>query len=192
MYNVKLIWLSVAGFVWRWLLWCFESRARTAVARAAIFIVARFSKCVSDIMLKWKREIMNGNQGDHVNFVWSCRRSKHRSSFCRTFHSFIQHRDADAVQRHTIHSEAPMLQFLHRRVGMGYQALSFRSRANYVFKVSRMHACLQNVQPVYNTFNAPALWKTSKAWISSAARQERPSMFFNFTKIILLNIWIIN
>ena len=54
MYNVKLIWLSVAGFVWRWLLWCFESRARAAVARAAIFIVARSSKCVSDIMLKWK------------------------------------------------------------------------------------------------------------------------------------------
>ena len=71
---------------------------------------------------------------------------------------------------------------------MGCQAVNFLSRRNYVFKMSRMHACLQNVQPLYKTFNAPALWKTSQVWVSSAAGQERPSMFFNFTKIILVNI----
>ena len=81
-----------------------------------------------------------------------------------------------------VHSGAPMSQFLHRRVGMGCQALNFLSRGNYVFKMWRMHACLQNMQPLYNTFNAPALWKTSQVWVSSAARQERPSMFFNFKK----------
>ena len=81
-----------------------------------------------------------------------------------------------------------MSHFLHRRVGMGCQALNFLSRGNYVFKMSRMHACLQNVQPLYKTFNAPALWKTSQVWVSSTARQERPSMCFNFTKIILVNI----
>ena len=91
-----------------------------------------------------------------------------------------------------VHSGAPMSHFLHRRVGMGCQALNFLSRGNYVFKMSRMHACLQNVQPLYNTFNAPALWKTSQVWVSSSARQERPSMFFNFTKITLVNFefWI--
>ena len=65
---------------------------------------------------------------------------------------------------------------------MGCQALNFLSRGNYVFKMSRMHACLQNVQPLYNIFNAPALWKTSQVWVSSAARQERPSIFFKFHK----------
>ena len=65
---------------------------------------------------------------------------------------------------------------------MGCQALNFLSRGNYVFKMSSMHACLQNVQTLYNTFNTPALWKTSQVWVSSAARQERPSMFFKFYK----------
>ena len=91
-----------------------------------------------------------------------------------------------------VHSGAPMSHFLHRRVGMGCQALNFLSWGNYVFKMSRMHACLQNVQPLYNTFNAPALWKTSQVRVSSAARQERPSMVFNFTKMILVNIWILD
>ena len=51
-------------------LWCFESRARAAVARAAIFIVVRFSKCANGIM-QIKNEIMNGNQGDHATtFAW--------------------------------------------------------------------------------------------------------------------------
>ena len=36
-----------------------------------------------------ENEIMNGNQGDHVTFVWSWRRCKQRLSFCRTFHPFI-------------------------------------------------------------------------------------------------------
>ena len=54
-------------------------------------------------------EIMNGNQGDHVTFVWSWRRSKQRLSFCRTSHPFIQHHDADAVHRRTLRS--PMSHF---------------------------------------------------------------------------------
>ena len=44
---------------------------------------------------------------------------------------------------------APMSHFLYGRVGMAVR------RANYAFKMSRMHACLQNVQHLYNTFNAP-------------------------------------
>ena len=42
-----------------------------------------------------KNEIMNGNQGDYVTFVWTWRRSKQR--FCCTFHQFIQHHDAAGV-----------------------------------------------------------------------------------------------
>ena len=51
-----------------------------------------------------KSEIMNGNQGDHVTFVSSWRRSKQGLSFCRTFHPFIQHHDADAAHRRTLRS----------------------------------------------------------------------------------------
>ena len=49
-----------------------------------------------------KNETMDGNQGDHVTFVWIWRRSKQRFSFCRTFHQFIEHHDADTVHRRTL------------------------------------------------------------------------------------------
>ena len=45
-------------------------------------------------------------------------------------------------------SEALISQFLKRRAGMGCQALDFRSQSNYVFQMSRMDACLQNVQHI--------------------------------------------
>ena len=60
-----------------------------------------------------------------------------------------------------VHSGTPMSHFLHRRVGMGCQALNFLLRGNYMFIMSCMHACLQNVQPPYKTLSAPAMWKTS-------------------------------
>ena len=47
-------------------------------------------------------------------------------------------------------SKALISQFLKRRAGMGCQALDFRSQSNYVFKMSRMHACLQNMQHIEN------------------------------------------
>ena len=47
-----------------------------------------------------KNEIMNGNQKDHKTFVWTLRRSKQRLIFCRTFHQYIQHHDADADAEH--------------------------------------------------------------------------------------------
>ena len=53
-YNVTLIWLPAGSFVRWWLLWSFELRARAAVARASISIVARSSKHMTDIMPKWK------------------------------------------------------------------------------------------------------------------------------------------
>ena len=72
--NVTLIWLPAAGCVRRWLLWCFESRACAAVVRAAIFIVVRYSQCVSDIMLKWKMKSWTVTRVI-VWLVWSWRRS---------------------------------------------------------------------------------------------------------------------
>ena len=47
----------------------FESRARAAVARAAIFIVCDVFKMRERRHGQMKNEIMNGNQGDHVTFV---------------------------------------------------------------------------------------------------------------------------
>ena len=46
-----------------------------------IFKMRERNQCVQ---LK-TNEIMNGNQGDHVTFVSTWRRSKQRLSFCRTF-----------------------------------------------------------------------------------------------------------
>ena len=94
-----------------------------------------------------RNEIMNGNQGDHVTFVWSWRRSKQRLSFCRIFHPFIQHRDADAVHRRKLRS--PDVTVLTQAGWYGLSGFEFLSRGNYVFKMSRMHACFQNVQPLY-------------------------------------------
>ena len=62
--------------------------AAVAPARAAIFIVCDVFKMRERRHGQLKNEIMNGNQGDHVTFVWSWRRSKQRLSFCRTFHPF--------------------------------------------------------------------------------------------------------
>ena len=184
-YNVTLIWSP--GFVRRWSLWCFESRARAAVARAAIFIVCDVFKMRERHHGQMKNEIMNGNQGDHVTFVWSWRRSKQRLSFCRTFHPFIQNYNADAVHRRTLRS--PDVTLLTQAGWYGLSGFEFPV-AGHLCDKNVTHACL--FAKFYNPCNAPALWKTSQVWVSSAARQERPSMFFNFTKMILINIWILN
>ena len=160
------------------------------VARAAIFIVARPSKCVSDIMLKWKIKSWTVTRV----FMWLlCERGFEVSKdwvfvahFIHIFNTMMP------IPCTVVHIGAPMSYFLHRWAGMGCQALNFRSRANYVNTMWRMQACLQNVQPLDNTFKAPALWKTSQAWVSSAAGQEWPSIFFNFTKMILVNTCILN
>ena len=120
-------------------------------------------------------ESMNSNQGDHVTFVWSWRRSKERLSFCRTFHPFLQHHDADAVHRRTLWS--PDVTLLTQAGWYGLSGFEFPVAGQLCVQMSRMHACLQNVQPLYNTFNAPALWKTSEVWVSSAAGQKRPRCF---------------
>ena len=153
-------------------------------------LFAMSSKCVSDDMVQWKmkswtvtRVIMwlLCDHGVDASKDWDF-----VAHFIHLFNTTIPMPCTD------VHSGAPMSHFLHRRVGMGCQALNFLSRGNYVFKMSRMHACLQNIQPLCKIFNAPALWKTSQVWVSSAARQEWPSMFFNFTKIILVNKRILN
>ena len=137
-YNVTLIWLPTVGFVRRRLLWCFESHARTAVARAAISIVCDVFKMRERRHGQTKNEI--GNQGDHVTFVWSWRRSKQRLSFCRTFHPFIQHHDADAVHRRTLRSPDVTILTL-----AGWYGLS-----GFEFPMcSKCHACM----PVCKTCN---------------------------------------
>ena len=100
---------------------------------------------------------MNGNQGDRVTFVSTWRRSKQRLSFCRTFQPLIQHTDAAHSDRRTT---KPRRHFLNRRVGI-HALLGFEfAWANYVLKMSRMHACLQMYVPMHNTFKAPGQWKT--------------------------------
>ena len=106
--------------------------------------------------------------------------------FCRTFHPFIQHHDADVVHRRTLRS--PDVTLLTQAGWYGLSGFKFPV-AGQLCVQNVTHACLfaKYTTPV-QTFNAPAVWKTSQVWVNSAARQERPSMFFNFTKIILVNI----
>ena len=125
---------------------------------------------------QWKNEIMNGNQGDHVTFVGTWRRSKQRLSFCCTFYKSIQHHDADAVHLRTLRS--PVATLLTKGVAVSCQTLNFRSQSNYVFKMSHIDACLQNVQHILS----PSTVEASQFWVSSASRQKWPSMLFKFTK----------
>ena len=141
-YSVTLICLPAAGFVRRWLPCCFESRARAAVARAAIFLVARSSKCVSDIMLKWKMKLWTVTR---VIMCPLCDHSVEASKDWVLGAHFINFLNTTMpmpmpMPCTDVHSGAPMSHFLHRRVGMGCQALNFRSQANYVLDVT--HACL--------------------------------------------------
>ena len=154
-------------------------------------LFAMSSKCVSDVMVKqWKMKSWTVT----MVIMWllcdhGVEASKDWVFVAHFIHLFNTTMPMPCTD---VHSGVPMSHLFHRRVRMGCQDLNYLSRGNYVFKMSRMHACLQNVQPLYNTFNAPALWKPSQVWVSSGARQERPGMFFNFTKIILVNIWILN
>ena len=168
----------------RWLLWCVESCARAAVARAAIFHLLRGLQNAWATSYSNENEIMNSNQGDHVNFVWTWRRSKQRFSFFNLFYQFIQHHDADGVYRHTPES------WCHTSyTGALVWAIRLWISGRGPAMCSRIHACLKNVQPLYNTFKSPALCKTAQVWVSSVTRQEQPSMLINFTNIILINIW---
>ena len=84
-------------------------------------------------------EIMNGNQGDHVTFVSTWRRSKQRLSFCRTFQPFIQPRCR--AQWQTYH-EAPTSHFLNRRVGIhGLPGFEF-AVVGQLCTQNVTHACL--------------------------------------------------
>ena len=93
---VTFIWLPAAGFVLRWLLWCFESRACTRSGCTCCHHCCEVFKMRERHHAQIKNEIMNG--------VWSWRRSKQKLSFCRTFHPFIQHHDADTAHRRTLRS----------------------------------------------------------------------------------------
>ena len=112
---------------------------RAAVARAAIFIVCDVFKMRERRHGQMKNEIMNGNQGDHVTFVWSWRRSKQGLSFCRTFHPFIQHHDADALHRRTLRS--PDVTLLTQAGWYGLSGFEFPV-AGQLCVQNVSHACL--------------------------------------------------
>ena len=108
-----------------------------------------------------KNEIMNGNQGDHVTFVWTWLRNKQRSSFCGTFHPVIQHHDADVVHRRTLRSLDVTL--LTQAGRYGPSTFEFLV-AGQLCVPNVTHASLfTNVQPLYNTFISPAIWKSPRS-----------------------------
>ena len=89
-------------------------------------------------------EITNGNQGDHVTFVWTWRRSKQRLSFVADFMNLFN--TTMPVPYIDVHSEASVSNFLNRCVSMGCQ--NVRSQSHYVFKLLRMYACLQYIRHI--------------------------------------------
>ena len=139
-----------------------------------------------------KNEIMNGNQGDHVTFVWSWRRSKQRLSFCRTFHPFIQHHNADAVHRRTLRSPDVTLLYTGGLVWAVRLWISCRGAT----MCSKCHACML-VCKMYNPCTVHLTPQPCEKPPSSGSavlldKNDSVSMFFNFTKITLENIWILN
>ena len=95
-----------------------------------------------------KNVIMNNYQGDHVTFVWTWRRRKQRLSFVAHFMNLFN--TAMLMPYTDICSETLMSHFWYRRVGLGCQALNFWWQSSFVFKMSRMNACLQNVLHSYS------------------------------------------
>ena len=163
-------------------------RARAAVARAAI-IVAGSSKCVNDIMLKLKMKSWTVTRV----FMWLvCDHGVEASKDWVFVAHFIHFSTPRCRYRAQTYTPEPRCHTSYTGGLVRAVKLRISGRGPTVFKLSHIQACLQNVKPMYNTFNAPALWNTSQVWVSSAARQERPSMFFNFIKITLVNICILN
>ena len=90
--------------------------------------------------------IMNGNQGDHVTFVWTWRRSMQRLRFFRTYRPFIQRHDADAV--HRLHSGA----LRKRKIFIVVAGTISFSRSTCVILVARSSTCkTHNSIPRYDT-----------------------------------------
>ena len=88
---------------------------------------------------KFKNDILNGNRGAHMTFVWTWRRNKQSLNFCRTLHQFIQHYGANAVHGRTFRS--PDVTFLRQAVfkQAGWYGLS-------EFELSAtVHLCIQDV-----------------------------------------------
>ena len=109
--------------------------------------------------------------------------------FCRTFRPFIQHHDADIMHWRTIRRTD--VQLLNRRLGTSCQALNFR-RGPTMY--SKCHAHIKIYMP-WKTHFKPQPQPCGNPPSSGSAvphRQERSSIYFNFTKIILVNIWILN
>ena len=84
-----------------------------------------------------KYEIMDGKRGDHVKQNWVF-----VTHFIHLLNITMPMPCTD------IHSKVPMSHFWNRQVGMDWQALNVQSRADFVLKMSFMHACLLNVQPI--------------------------------------------
>ena len=88
-------------------------------------------------------EVFKMRERDHAQMKmksWTVTRVIEASKdwvFCLTFHPSIQHDDADAVHRRTLRS--PDVTLLNHAVWYGL--------SGFAFKMSRTHACLQNVRP---------------------------------------------
>ena len=173
-----------------WLLWCFESCTRAAVAGAAIIHCCEVCK-----MREQHHAQMNMKSWTVARVItWLfCEHGVETSKdwLCRTFHESIKHNDDDAVHRRTLRIPDVTL-YTCGLVWAASLSISGRGSTMNSKCMSRMQACLKYVQPPYNTFKALVLWKTSQGWVSSAARQKRPSMVSILQKIMLVNIWILN
>ena len=135
-----------------------------------------------------KNEIMNGNQGDHVTFFvnMASKQAKieflsHSSSIYSTPRCRCHAQTYTAEPRwHTSYTGGLVWAV---RLWISGRGPTMCSKREACMLICKMH----------NTFNATVRWKTSQVWVSSAATQERHSIFSQFTKkIILIYICILN
>ena len=122
----------------RWLLWCFERRARAAVACATIFIVAKSSKCVNDSMLNWKMKSWTVTRV--IKWLLWEHGIEASKDWVFVAYTFTQHHDADAVHKCTCILWSPGATFL-KQTGW-YEPSGFE------FSISGQ-LCIQNITHAY-------------------------------------------
>ena len=142
----------------RWLLWCFESRAGAAVARADIFTKLRNSwamACSIEKMKSWR-----------VIMWLLCEHgveSKQRLSFLSHISSiYSTPRCRCRAQTYT-----PKPLYLTSETGGLVWAVRLLILGRSPCMHQKCHACML-VCKMYNTSKAPALRKSSQVWVNSA------------------------
>ena len=136
----------------------------------------QFPSCADDGMLNWKMKSWTVTRA----IMWLlCEHGRSKQSLSFIAHFVNLSNTVMAMPWTNVNFKTSMSQSLSRRVDMGCQAMNLRLRANYLFKISCIHACLQNVQHIKSPSTRE---KPPRVWVRSTPRQERSSSLSKSTK----------